>query len=140
MTFTAIKDGIIYMVSTKLQQIYVLNIDAGTYTTFSTVSGEFQGNPDQIKFLPNSSELFFCEDGVANQAGLFVRDDTNQFYTVLKADEATGPTGETSGIAWSPDKKAMYLSYQEAGKVFQIKRADGEAFDAAKSAPVYHTR
>ena len=60
-------EGLLYFVSKRTFQLYVLDVDRGTYTTSSTrdyafYSGEFRHGPDQL--VRNDGQfLYFTEDG-----------------------------------------------------------------------------
>jgi secreted PhoX family phosphatase len=46
--------------------------------------------------------------------------------------------GETSGLAFSPDSKRMYVSFQHPGIIFEIRRADGYSFGGEVVDIKYH--
>ncbi len=64
------------------------------------------------------------------------RDEFGRFFTVLESPELTD---ETTGLSISPDKKHMYVAYQDNGLLFDITRADGMTFDAQTLDVKYHS-
>jgi secreted PhoX family phosphatase len=47
-------------------------------------------------------------------------------------------SSETTGLAFSPDKKHMYVSYQNEGVILDITREDGYPFGALRLDIKYH--
>jgi Bacterial protein of unknown function (DUF839) len=138
-----VDNGILYMVSKEFRLLYILDLDAGTFTASSTDRGAFEGEPDQIQRLLNSSEhgksddelLFFTEDG-GRRCGVHARLRDGTFVTIL---ENTGyGDDETTGLAFSPDGTRMYMAYQDNGLLFEITRKDGLAFHATTLNVKYH--
>ena len=136
-------DGELFVVSKLQKELFILDLDAQTYKVFSTVSGVFDGTPDQLKRVvhgdgedPSKTLLYFCEeDGTEN--GVHARDENGWFFTILESgltldDEATG-------LAFSPDGKHMYLSYQKTGRIYDIWRNDGLSFHAKTLNVKYHS-
>ena len=74
---------------------------------------------------------------VGDKAGIHAKDSTGQFYTIAQ-DEGGFHSGETTGLAFSPDHKHMYVAYQSEGVIYDITRADGRAFGGATLAIQYH--
>jgi len=123
-----IRDGMLYFVSKTLKRLLILNLDEMTMTVSSTVSGAFNNEPDQIASLVGGEGiLYFCEDG-GHDCGVHARDSSNRFYSIL---EGPGYDTETSGLAFSPDRLHMYVSFQHQGHVFDITRDDGYPFGVA---------
>ena len=138
-----VHDNILYFVSKKIKTMFVLNLDTGTYTTESTHNGLFGGEPDQIIDISdnnyynndgvidndeNNLLLYFTEDG-GRIPGVHARDQrTGEYYTIL---EGTGYSDdETTGLAFSPNHKHLYVAFQENGILFDITRQDGLPFNA----------
>ena len=111
-----------------LKMIYTLNVDNQTWHRTSTVSGLFDGQPDQLqRILQNPADLlYFTEEGGVD-AGIHARDEYARFYTIL---ESQVYPGETTGLSLSPDGRFMYVAYQDVGKVFCTWRRDGRPFGA----------
>lgn len=119
--------------------LFILDLDAGTYTGSSTVSGAFNGQPDQVARLLDDVDqdlLYFCED-VGTFAGVHGRDANGKYYTILQAE--TGLDGETSGLAFGPENMLMYVSFQTAGRIYEIRRTDGRPFSGQRLDIKYHT-
>ena len=114
----------LYFISKVLKVLFTLNLDNGTYKRTSTVIGRFGGQPDQVNHYSNV--LYFNEDG-GRPAGVHARTLGGQFYTLL---ESPTYSDETTGLAFSPNKKHLYVAYQDNGFLFDITRNDGNPFDA----------
>jgi sugar lactone lactonase YvrE len=120
----------LFFVSKVRKRLYILNLDDLTYTSSTTQRGLFDGQPDQLqRFIGTDGDelLYFTEDG-GSEAGIHCRNDLGQFVTILESP--VYPGDETTGLAFSPDGKHMYLSYQDAGLLFDITRTDGLPFQA----------
>lgn len=62
-----VRGNLLYFVCKARKEMFILNLDERTYTKSSTVSGKFQGQPDQIVRLIGSDEdslLYFTEECV----------------------------------------------------------------------------
>lgn len=129
-------------VTSKVQySLFVLDLEGNTYKRFSTAVGLFDGQPDQVTrlikndnvqtsstFDANEAEeeplLYFCEEkGDSN--GIHARDANGWYYTILESSEYGR---ETTGLAFSPDGKHMYFSFQARGVIFDVWREDGLPF------------
>ena len=66
--------------------------------------------------------LYFCEESSQINNGVHARDIDGNFYTIINAP---GVSGESTGLAFSPNNKRMYVSYQGPGIIFEITRVDG---------------
>lgn len=109
----------LYFVSKKTYQLYTLNLTKLTYTTVSTNEklfgdGSFEGSPDQIIRGKGGDLLYFTEDG-GRSAGVYALDRENQRYAIFEAYSGLYNGGETTGLAFSPDGKKMYASFQDCG-------------------------
>jgi len=122
-----VHEGMLYFTSKSTSTLLTLDLDELTYVQESTKSGAFNGSPDQVKRMINdeSGILYFCQEE-GETRGIFGRDRTNQFFTVL---EGLDYVIETSGLAFSPDKKFMFVSFQQVGSIWQFWREDGLPFD-----------
>lgn len=130
-------DNRLYFVCKKIKQLFELDLEGGTYTNKSTVSGLFDGGPDQLKrILADGADdlLFFTEEG-GKDAGIHGRDETGLFFTVLESPDYID---ETTGLAFSPDAKHMYVAYQKNGLLFDVTRKDGLPFHAKSLNVKYH--
>jgi hypothetical protein len=135
-----VKDNHLFVVSKEQKELFILDLDAMTYEAHSTVFGLFDGQPDQMKRLIQDSEddstslLYFCEEG-GRMNGVHARDANGWYFTILESDNWGG---ETSGLAFSPDGKHMYFSYQHQGIVFDVWREDGRPFHGKTLSVKYH--
>jgi hypothetical protein len=140
-----IYNGILYMTAKTNQQLFILNLRQGTFVESSTVSGAFEDQPDQVaRLVDDNGILYFCEDADSG-SGVHGRDTAGRYFTILQAD--TNKTtnggvdmyGETTGLAFSPDKMFMYVSYQYMGKIIEVRRADGLPFNGRRLDIKYHS-
>lgn len=55
----------LFFVSKVRKRMFVLNLERGTYTSMSTATGLFDGEPDQVQRITSSKQemLYFSEDG-----------------------------------------------------------------------------
>jgi len=117
-----IRDGILYMTTKISKSLFILDLDNLSYIRSSTTSGSFEGQPDQVQRIlaqdPSSDMLYFCEESSSVNNGIHARDSAGNFYTIFNGP---GLSGETTGLAFSPDNKRMYVSYQSPGKVRDFK-------------------
>jgi len=130
-----VRDGKVYFVSKALKRLVILDLDALTYEYSSTQSGAFNNQPDQVARILNSDDdvLYFCEDG-GNDCGVHGRAPDGRFFTIL---EGPGYNTETTGLAFSPDRKRMFVSFQ-GSRVFEITREDGFSFAGGVLDIKYH--
>lgn len=93
-----VRNGMLYFVSKTRKSLYILDLDNLTYTRSSTISGAFDGQPDQVKRIiaedPDSDMLYFCEEASADN-GIHARDSEGNFYTIIDATSAV--SSETTG-------------------------------------------
>jgi hypothetical protein len=135
-----VKDNHLFVVSKEQKELFILDLDAMTYEAHSTVFGLFDGQPDQMKRLIQDSDddstslLYFCEEG-GSMNGVHARDANGWYFTILESDNWGG---ETSGLAFSPDGRHMYFSYQHQGIVFDVWREDGQPFHGKTLSVKYH--
>jgi hypothetical protein len=133
-----IRSGFLYFTTKRSKSLYILDLDNFTYTRSSTVSGAFEGQPDQIARIlsedPTSDMLYFCEEA-SNDNGIHARDSEGNFYTIINGGTHRS---ETTGLSFSPDDRHMYISYQGEGLIFDITREDGYPFGAHRLDIKYH--
>jgi hypothetical protein len=130
-------DGVLYFVSKTTKTLFRLELDAGTFTRTSTLSGAFNLQPDQLRALASDPNeiIYFCEDG-GSACDLHGRNTANgKFFTVV---EGTGYDTETSGLGFSPDSKYIFLSFQGPGVIWQFWRQDGFPFSGSVVDIKYH--
>jgi hypothetical protein len=120
----------------SIRMIYTLQLDDFTWHRSSTVTGLFDGHPDQIQRILQFPKdlLFFTEEG-GRDAGVHARDENARFYTIMESPDYQG---ETTGLAFSPDGRYMYVAYQDVGRLFCIWRLDGKPFGAEQVDIKYH--
>lgn len=127
----------LYFVCKKIKRLFELDLLGGTFTNHSTTAGLFDGGPDQLKRILNDGGddlLFFTEEG-GKDAGIHGRDATGLFFTLLES-----PTyiDESTGLAFSPDARHLYVAWQKNGLLFDITRLDGLPFHAKSLNVKYH--
>ena len=133
-------NGNLYFVSKKFKRLFILDLDGGTYTQQSTENGRFDGDPDQLQRLIGGGEgnmddiVYFTESG-GDDAGIHGRDSEGRYFTIL---ESPVYKEETTGLAFSPDYKHMYLAYQMNGVLFDVWRKDGLPFNGKSFNLQYH--
>lgn len=67
------------------------------------------------------------------------RDPLGRYFTIIDNDPVQGLlTDETSGLAFSPDNKRMYVTYQSKGVLAEVRRQDGYAFTGTVLDIKYH--
>jgi hypothetical protein len=137
-------EGMLYMISKVYMQLFILDLDKMTFAQSSTQRGAFDANPDQIaRLVDNDGILYFCENGKIG-SGVHGRDVNGNFFTILQADVNSDTNGgvdvigETTGLAFSPDKMFMYVAFQREGKLFEVRRADGLPFNGRRLDIKYH--
>jgi hypothetical protein len=126
----------LFFVCKKIKQVFVLDLDEGTYYNHTTLNGLFDGKPDQMQRVLGDSKdlLYFTEEGGVD-SGVHARDHLGRFYTVF---ESPVYNDETTGLSFSPDGLFMYAAYQNTGSLFTIWRTDGLPFHAAYLDVKYH--
>jgi len=126
----------LYATCKYYKELFIFNLDDLTYTVHSTVSGVFDGMPDQMKRLVHDEDelLYICEEG-GSENGVHARNSRGWFFTILESAQIND---ETTGLAFSPDKKHLYVAYQEAGLVLDVWREDGLPFNGRTLNVKYH--
>ena len=125
-----------FVVCKNIKQMFTFDLDKMTYYNQTTESGLFDGGPDQMqRILDHDGDLlFFTEEG-GKDAGIHARDEKGLFFTIL---ESPVYEDETTGLAFSPDAKHMYVAYQVNGLLFDITREDGLPFSGRTLNVKYH--
>jgi len=135
-----VRDGYLYFVSKVKKLMIVLNLDEFTYEQHSTNTGSFRGQPDQIKFIvgseTNHNVIYFTEEA-SQDNGIHGRWVSSGRRLQIVEDDSWG--GETTGLAFSPNKKHMYFAFQTLGVVFDVWREDGLPFDGETLDIKYHS-
>lgn len=130
----------LYFVTKGQKRLYQLDLTGNTWNQTSTVEGALNNQPDQIKIILDengeSSDgiVYFCEDG-GNDCGVHGRDSNGQFFQIV---DGTDYNTETSGLAFSPDRKYMLTSFQGSQVIWIFWREDGLRFDGNSLDIKYH--
>ena len=71
-----IRNGMVYFTTKAYKDLFILDLDAMTYTRSGTQSGAFDGQPDQIQSILAADEggsdmLYFCEEASSDNGGKF---------------------------------------------------------------------
>jgi len=133
----------LYFVCKSRKELFILDLDGMTYSKSSTNNGKLDGDPDQLKRLigDDSSDdkgiLYITED-LGDDPGVHGRDSSGRYFTIFESP--VFQEDETTGLAFSPDGKHMYVAYQENGILFDVFRADGMAFTGRVIDIKYHSR
>jgi hypothetical protein len=129
-------NGILYFVSKKTRILYILNLDAMTYTTSNVNSGKLLGRgnfgeeADHVVQLTDNT-VYFTEDG-GRTPGVYGKDvKTGQYFAIMEAVHSQYKNDEATGLAFSPDWTRMYVCIQDNGVLFEIRRKDGMPFESA---------
>ena len=102
-----VKGNRLYFVSKEQHELFILNLDSDTYEVESTISGVFDGSPDQLVRLVGDGELLYYTEEGGRSAGIHARDNQGRYFTIL---ESPVYQEETTGLAFSPDHRHMYLA------------------------------
>ena len=127
--------GMLVFVSKTFQQLFRLDLDKLTYTTRTTKAenlpggGSFSDGPDHV-LVDSDGSLYFTEDG-GSSPGVFVYEGS-EYKTLLEAFESRYYGDETTGIAFSPDRKFLFFCIQEYGILFRVSRMDDRPFDGRR--------
>mmetsp|Transcript_37708 Transcript_37708/g.91757 ORF Transcript_37708/g.91757 Transcript_37708/m.91757 type:complete len:656 (-) Transcript_37708:53-2020(-) len=144
-----IKDGKMYYTTKSSKYLFIIDLDPNddgelTFVRSSTVSGAFDGQPDQVARVLNfetgetNGILYFCEDGgTGDKHGVHARDAYGEYYTILE-DATDEFRGETTGLAFSPDGMRMYVSFQGPGLIYEVTRNDLYPFYGAALEIMHH--
>ena len=125
----------LFFVSKVNKELFELDLANMTWEVQSTVSGAFDRQPDQIqKIVGDTDFLYFCEDG-GSSSDIHGRNKDGEFFTIVRGD---GQGSETTGLAFSPDNKFMYVAFQGQSNIYAFWRTDGLDFGAVKADIKYH--
>jgi hypothetical protein len=137
-----VRNGELFYTTKSSRYLFIIDLDNGTFVRSSTESGAFDNQPDQVArvldFADGTTDgiLYFCEDG-GNDCGVHGRDAEGRFFTILQG-AGSNFGGETTGLAFSPDGMFMYVSFQNPGHIFEIRRTDGLPFQGSRLDIKYH--
>ena len=130
-----VKGNRLYFVSKEKHELFILNLDSDTYEVESTISGVFDGSPDQLVRLVGDGELLYYTEEGGRSAGIHARDNQGRYFTIL---ESPVYQEETTGLAFSPDLRHLYVAYQKNGILLDVWRKDGGSFSGRDINVKYH--
>jgi secreted PhoX family phosphatase len=124
---------VVYFVTKELKRMYILNLRTLRYTSQPTNFGDFDGQPDQVVrvYRDDYDLLFFTEDG-GDRPGIYAHRTSrsaDEVLTILESSVYVNADQETTGLAFSPDRRRMYFAIQDAGIIYEVRRVDGLPFD-----------
>lgn len=125
-------NGKLYFTAKSTQKLFVLDLESFSYQLETTGlnfdgKGSFNALPDQV-IKGTKRFLYFTESG-GKTPGVYARDlHTGNYMTIFEASEKEYLDDETVGIAFSPDRRKMYVGYQESGVLFELRRIDNLPF------------
>lgn len=132
-------NGICYMVCKREKYLFIMDMKAETFTRESTMTGAFEGQPDQIRVILDDTEglLYFCEDGT-NLGGVHARTPGGKYLSII---DGPGYDTETTGLDFTEDGMTMIVSFQsDPGCIWQFWREDGHPFTGAVLDIKYHDK
>ena len=130
----AVHNGKLSFVSKTNKRLFMLDLDALTYTSVSTATsvlpggGQFDAQPDHLIVTSSTSGVLILTEDGGNTPGMFAYDGSKY----LSYFESNYASDEITGIAFSPDRKFLLAAVQSQGKLFQIKRDDGLPFEGRR--------
>ena len=130
-----VANGILYFVSKKDEDLFILDLDRGTYERKIVREEGIDVSPDQLVRLGGDDDIMYLTEDGGAEAGIHGRDAQGRYFTIL---ESPIYKEETTGLAFSPNKKHMYLAYQKNGIIFDVWRKDGKKFDGGSLNVKYH--
>jgi len=145
------RDGMLFFISKVQKELFILDLDSYTWTVTSTEHGAFS-QPDQIiSIFPSQvtrdersssaddkNIIYFTEDGGSSHSGIHARDMIGRYFTILESVTEIVDKDETTGLAFSPNRRHMYFALQKNGNVFDIWREDGHPFGGMHLDIKYH--
>ena len=130
-----VANGILYFVSKKDEDLFILDLDNFTYERKIVREEGIDVSPDQLVRLGGDDGIMYLTEDGGAEAGIHGRDAQGRYFTIL---ESPIYKEETTGLAFSPNKKHMYLAYQKNGIIFDVWRKDGKKFDGGSLNVKYH--
>lgn len=132
------KDGMLYFTARKNMDIYILDLDDGTFERKNVPEEGFALSSDQIIRLAgdDSGLIYLTNHGwMQEAAGVYARDAEGRYFTIL---DSPIYNRLSTGLAFSPDAQHMYMCFQEAGIVFDVWRKDGQSFGGQPMSIKHH--
>jgi hypothetical protein len=149
-------DRHLLFVSKKLLTLFILDLDGGTYTSSSTKygvlpgGGDWSDQPDQ--FTTEGAYMYYTEDGGDTVGVYAIHRLTGERYAIFEAYDDIYKHDETTGLAFSPDKRKMYAAFQDCGCddsddgvdyscgcLLEFSRRDGYSFDGSTPSLKFHS-
>lgn len=158
-----VRDDELFFISKTLKRMFILNLDSETYTVQATRQREACSMVNRIKYSKLLHRKRRCsillKTGATMQGkasmdfflhyischfltfycfplcSVHGRNNQGQYFTIL---ESHTYSDETTGLAFSPDGKHLYIAYQANGLLFCVTREDGLGFNAQVLNVKYH--
>jgi len=130
-------DGRLFFANKGRALLFELDLDANTWSRSSVQGGAFDGKPDTMaRILDDPGDIVYMTEEGGDDAGVHGRDKDNNYYVIL---ESPLYSEETTGLAFSPDGRRMYVAYQKNGVLLEVWREDGLAFSGRIVDIKYHS-
>ena len=130
-------DGRLFFANKGRALLFELDLDANTWSRSSVQGGAFDGKPDTMaRILDDPDDIVYLTEDGGDDAGVHGRDKSNNYYVIL---ESPLYAEETTGLAFSPDGRRMYVAYQKNGILLEVWREDGLAFSGRVVDIKYHS-
>jgi hypothetical protein len=150
------RDRHLLFVSKKLSTLFILDLDGGTYTSSSTKhgilpgGGEWNDGPDAVR--TEGDYMYFTEDGGDTVGVYAIHRSTGMRYAIFEAYDDMYKHDETTGLAFSPDRRKIYAAFQDCGCgnsedgldhgcgcLLEFSRNDGYSFDGSTPSLKFHS-
>lgn len=99
--------------------------------------GPLTANPIKLLDCWEKTATTFCIFARIRAKNLEYTDANGKYYSILQA-ETLANKGETSGVAFSPGNRFMYVSFQTVGIIYEIRRTDNLPFNGQRLDIKYH--
>ena len=130
-------DGRLFFANKARALLFELDLDSNTWSRSSVQGGAFDGKPDTTaRILNDPADIIYMTEDGGDDAGVHGRDKDNNYYVIL---ESPLYHEETTGLAFSPDGRRMYVAYQKNGILLDVWREDGLPFSGRTLDIKYHS-
>lgn len=130
-------DGRLFFANKARALLFELDLDSNTWSRSSVQGGAFDGKPDTTaRILNDPTDIIYMTEDGGDDAGVHGRDKDNNYYVIL---ESPLYHEETTGLAFSPDGRRMYVAYQRNGILLDVWREDGLPFSGRALDIKYHS-